>query len=168
MTARVGSAGAAVALSFALLLLHAAAELAGLPGLVALDLADRVGSVAGIAALTVVLEQALRRHRYRLVPAALAGQATLLVLPSLLHADAVGATYDARTLLAGLAAQALLTLAVVAAALRVEDAVEALLADRPALPAATRLRPTGTVTGHPLVRRAARPPGRAPPSLAPA
>ena len=168
MTDRRGSAGVAVALSFALLLLHAGAELVGLPGLAALDLADRVGSVCGIAALTVVLEQALRRHRYRLVPAALAGQASLLALPSLLHADAVGAAYDARTLLAGLAAQALLTLAVVAVALQVEDAVEALLADRPALPATARGLATRAVAGHALVRRVARPPGRAPPPALPA
>ena len=163
MSGRTPTAALAVALSFALLLLHAGAEVLGLPGLVALDVADRVGSVGGIAALTVVLEQALRRRRLLVVPLALAGQLGLLTLPSLLHADAIGASYEPSTLLAGVLLHAALTLAVVAVALRVEEAVAALLGCRVTRPPATLCRATAPRPLPLPSRSTGRPPGRAPP-----
>lgn len=159
------SASLAVALSFGLLALHAGAELLGLPGLAALDVADRVGSIGGIAALTVITEQGLRRRRWAVVPLALLGQVGLLALPSVLHADAVGAVYDPRALLVGAALQLLLTAAVVAVALHVEHVVERLLAARAAVVVVATVHP---VTGPPallLSRATGRPPGRGPPVL---
>lgn len=153
-----------VAAALGLLAAAVLGDLLALPGLVVLDAADRLASVAGIAGLTVLMERSLRRGRSTVVPVAMLGQLALLVGPALVHADAVGATYDPRTLLVGAVVQCALTAAVVLAALRVGDAVQRALTPLAPLAATSAGSASAGALLAPLRSLVVpRPPGRAPP-----